>query len=60
MSSKKKQPTVRKPAKKIADSRRVRYGAGYAPRVVRSLDAATHDSGAIRFGAGCCPASLRK
>ena len=55
-----KQPAVGKPTRKIADPRRVRYGAGSAPRVVRSLDAATQDSGAIRFGAGSCPASLRK
>lgn len=61
MSSKKMQPVARKPTKKIADPRRVRYGAGCAPaRLVRSFDAATHDSGKIRFGAGCCPASLRK
>lgn len=56
----KKQPVVRKPTKKIADPRRIRYGAGNAPRVVRPLDAATQDSGTIRFGAGNCPASLRK
>jgi hypothetical protein len=56
-----KQPTVRKPSKKIADARRVRYGAGCAPaRIVRSLDDATRDAGAVRFGAGCCPAGLRK
>jgi hypothetical protein len=61
MSSKKlKQPAVRKPAKKITDPHRVRYGFGSAPRVVRSLDAATRDSGAIRFGFGSAPASLRK
>lgn len=57
----KKQPVVRKPTKKIADSRRVRYGTGCAPaKLVRSSDAATADSGAIRFGTGCAPASLRK
>ena len=57
----KKQSAVRKPTKKIADSRRVRYGAGCAPaKVVRSADAATADSGAIRFGSGNAPASLRK
>jgi len=56
-----KQPVVRKPSKKIADSRRVRYGAGCAPtKLVRSADVAIADSGAIRFGAGCAPASLRK
>jgi hypothetical protein len=49
MSSKQKQTAVRKPAKKIA-----------APRVVRSPDPATRDSGAIRFGSGAAPASLRK
>jgi hypothetical protein len=58
--SRKKQPVVRKPSKKIADARRVRYGGGNAPRVVRPLDAATQDSGIIRFGGGNCPASLRK
>ena len=57
----KKQPAVRKPTKKIADSRRVRYGNGMAPaRIVRSADAATSDSGAIRFGNGMAPAHLRK
>lgn len=57
----KKQPVVRKPSKKIADARRVRYGSGSAPaRLVRPLDAATQDSRAIRFGSGSAPASLRK
>ena len=57
----KKQPAVRKPTKKIADSRQVRYGVGCAPaKVVRSADVAIADSGAIRFGVGCAPASLRK
>ena len=57
----KKLPVVRKPSKKIADSRRVRYGAGFSPaKLVRSTDVATADSGAIRFGAGFAPASLRK
>jgi hypothetical protein len=57
----KKQPVVRKPTKKIADPRRVRYGSGFAPvKVVRSADAATADSGAIRFGSGFAPASLRR
>jgi hypothetical protein len=59
MSSKQK-IVVRKPTKKIADSRRVRYGAGSAPRIVRSLDKATQDTRAIRFGAGSAPAALRK
>ena len=44
-----KQTAVRKPAKKTN-----------APRVVRSQDAATADSGAIRFGNGSAPAILRK
>ena len=57
----KKLPVVGKPTKKIADSRRVRYGAGCAPaKLTRSADAAIADSGVIRFGAGCAPASLRK
>jgi hypothetical protein len=60
MSSNKKQPTVRKPTKKIADSRRVRYGSGCAPRIVRPVEAMTQDSGTVRFGSGCCPAALRK
>ena len=55
-----KKPVVRKPSKKIADPRSVRYGAGSAPRVIRPLDKATRDSGKIRFGAGSAPASLRK
>ena len=56
-----KQPVVRKPSKRITDSRRVRYGIGSAPaKVVRAADAAISDSGAIRFGIGSAPASLRK
>ena len=55
-----KKPVVRKPSKKIADSRSVRYGASSAPRVVRQLDKATRDTRAIRFGASSAPASLRK
>jgi hypothetical protein len=58
MTSKKQ--IVRKPSKKVIDPRKVRYGAGSAPRVVRAQDAATRDSGKIRFGAGSTPASLRK
>ncbi len=55
------QPVVRKPTKRIADARRVRYGTGFAPaKIVRSADAATSDSGAVRFGTGFAPASLRK
>jgi hypothetical protein len=60
MASRKTKQTVRKQTRKIADSRRVRFGAGCAPVKVRSADAAIADSGAIRFGAGCAPASLRK
>jgi hypothetical protein len=60
MSSNKRKPVVSKSTKKIADPRRVRYGAGWAPRVVRPLDKATEDSRTIRFGAGWAPASLRK
>jgi hypothetical protein len=55
-----KKPVVRKASKKIADPRRVRYGSGFAPRVVRTSDSATQDSRAIRFGSGFTPASLRK
>jgi hypothetical protein len=58
--SSKKQPVVRKASKKIADSRRIRFGSGNAPRVLRTVDAATKDSRRIRFGSGNTPASLRK
>ena len=54
------QPVVRKPAKKIADSRAIRFGNGSAPRVLRPADKAIADSGAVRFGNGSAPASLRK
>ena len=56
----KQKPVVRKPSRKIADSRRVRFGSGAAPRVLRSVDAATGDTRAIRFGSGAAPAALRK
>jgi hypothetical protein len=57
----KKLPVVRKPGRKIADSRRVRFGGGCAPaKVVRATDAATANSGAVRFGGGCAPAILSK
>ena len=55
-----KKPLVKKPAKKIADSRRVRFGGGSAPRVLRSADQATQDTRVIRFGGGSTPAGLRK
>jgi hypothetical protein len=55
-----KKPVVRKPSKKIADPRRVRYGSGMAPASLRARDAQTQDSGKIRFGSGMAPASLRK
>jgi hypothetical protein len=48
--SSKKQQVVRKPAKKIADSRRVRFGGGSAPRVLRAQDVATQDARMVRFG----------
>jgi len=54
------QPVARKPAKKIADARRVRYGSGNAPRVVRAADGAIQDPRRVRFGSGNRPASLRK
>ncbi len=53
MASKKTQPVVRKPIKKITDARRVRYGAGMAPARIA-------DQGKVRFGAGMAPAALRK
>jgi len=55
-----KKPLVKKPAQKIADSRRVRYGSGSAPRAVRTADARTQDTRVIRFGSGSAPAALRK
>ena len=45
--SKKQKQLVRKPSKKIADARRVRYGSSWAPRKVR-------------FGSSWAPAALRK
>jgi hypothetical protein len=60
MSSKKQPVVVRKASKKVADSRRIRFGSGSAPRVLRTVDAATQDSGKVRFGSGSAPASLRK
>ncbi|MDH4324846.1 MAG: hypothetical protein OEW90_11970 [Betaproteobacteria bacterium] len=57
----KKQLVVRKATKKIADSRRVRYGSGMSPaKVLRTADAAIADSGSIRFGSGMAPSSVRK
>ena len=57
----KKQLAVRKDTKKIADSRRVRFGSGFAPaKVIRSDEVATYDSRAVRFGSGFAPASLKK
>jgi hypothetical protein len=58
MTSKKQ--IVRKPSKKVIDSRRVRFGGGSTPRVLRTEDTATRDSRTIRFGGGSCPAALRK
>jgi len=55
------QPVVRKPSKKIADSRRVRFGTGCAPaKLIQPATAAIDDSRSVRFGTGCAPASLRK
>ena len=57
----KKLPVVRKPSRKVADARRVRFGTGCAPaKLVRSVNEAIADSGVVRFGTGCAPASLRK
>ena len=53
-------PLVKKPTQQIADSRRVRFGGGSAPRVLRTPDAATQDTRKVRFGGGSAPASLRK
>ena len=61
MSRKNRKVVIRKQSKKVADSRRVRYGSGFAPAaIVRSPEAATVDSGKVRFGSGFTPASLRK
>lgn len=59
MSRKQKQ-LVRKPSKKIADARRVRYGSGWSAPAVRASDKATQDSRAVRFGSGWAAPSLRK
>lgn len=56
----KQMKVVRRPSKKIADSQRVRYGSGSAPRAIRLADKATNDPRAIRFGSGSAPAALRK
>lgn len=56
----KQKPAVQKPSRKIADSRRVRFGGGSAPQVVRPQDAASRDARTVRFGGGSMPASLRK
>ena len=61
MSRKNRKVVIRKQSKKIADSRRVRFGSGFSPAaIVRSADSATADSGKVRFGSGFTPASLRK
>jgi hypothetical protein len=61
MSRKNRKIVVSKQSKKIADSRRVRFGAGMAPAtIVRAQDPATKNKGVIRFGAGMAPAALRK
>ena len=60
MSMKKRKQVVRTPAKKITDSRRVRFGSGTAPAIVLRSDALTSDARAIRFGSGTAPAGLRK
>jgi hypothetical protein len=61
MSRKNRKVVVSKQPKKIVDSRRVRYGAGFAPASLsRATDSATQDNGKVRFGAGFAPASLRK
>ena len=61
MSRNNRKVVVSKQSKKIADSRRVRFGAGFAPASLsRAADKATQDSGKVRFGAGFAPASLRK
>ena len=57
----KKQSVVRKPSKRIADSRKIRFGGGSAPaKLARSADAAVADSRTVRFGGGSAPACRRK
>ncbi len=53
MNQKQATPVVRKPAKKIADAQRVRFGSGMAPAKIA-------DSRKVRFGSGMAPACLRK
>jgi hypothetical protein len=60
MTKQQKKLAVRKPTKRIADPRRVRFGSGMAPASVRAHDVQTQDEGKIRFGSGMAPASLRK
>jgi hypothetical protein len=61
MSSKKKQPAVRKsPSPSTADAKRIRFGGGMAPAVIRNGVAATRDSGRLRFGGGMISAALKK
>ncbi len=59
MSRKQKQ-LVRKPSRKIADARRVRFGAGWSAPTVRTLGKSMQDKGTVRFGAGWSAPSLRK
>jgi hypothetical protein len=59
--ARKQQKVSRKPSKKVADAKRVRFGTGMAPaHVVRTTDSATQDTRAIRFGTGMISPGLRK
>jgi hypothetical protein len=58
--SRKQKTLVRKPSKKIADSRAVRYGSSWAPRVVSASDKQTRVARVVRFGSSWAPAALRK
>lgn len=53
--------TLRKPARRIADARKVRFGSGnVSPALSKSRDPLTHDTQAVRFGSGNIAPSLQK
>ena len=58
--SRKQKMLAKKPSKKIADSRAVRFGSGWGAPAVRASDKATRDTRTVRFGSGWSAPSLRK
>ena len=61
MHTQSKKPLVRKPSKKVADAKRIRFGSGSAPaKLVQAAEETTADSRAVRFGSGSAPASLKR